>query len=327
MIARPASACGASSPPSYAVDELAPQGVGVPVNAPVQVTLRVEETESGFDASIGPSLVLTPTGSDLAVDLRPVGAAPGLTWVPLSSLEPQTSYTARFDSGNAGVAETSWEFTTGSAAREPLSLDGRLEISLEAGTMVVPECGPCGNDCVDGDEVAVVRARVKLPRARGGFAPRRAWLWLTDDRPYDFSEPSKGTPEPYRGTNVSLGTSVLLDDETETLVVVPEEDAAYRPCFALQASDARDDRAEAPSVCLDPFPAPDSPSSVGGEAGAGATGAPSTPAARASSSCRFGVSPTGGHGAVILVALALGAARSRQRRSRAKPNGNSPKPS
>jgi MYXO-CTERM domain-containing protein len=146
---------------------------------------------------------------------------------------------------------TPWTFTTGSEQVPTLSLEGELSVTFEAGEdPAIGDCTSCG--CLpSGEMLQVTKARVRLPRAVGGFEPRRGQLFLTDDVPESFSTPSKGDPEP-PAHNVSLGGFAVLtgDAGQEILITVPDESTPYVPCFAFQAFDARDDRATAEPLCL-----------------------------------------------------------------------------
>lgn len=325
-------ACGPLPPPYYVVDQQSPRGSEVPLNAPLQVSLQ--EHEQAGDPGVlplNPTLSLVRTGSDTPLDLSVVSYAPRLAWAPKTLLEPHTSYTASLTLGYEGVPATSWEFTTGGGMAESLSLDGELSVTLEGGTRPIEQCGPCGNDCTAQGERAAILARIKLPRARGGFAPRAAWVWLTDEKPYDFSRVDKGGPEPYHGSNVSIGSMVELGDdeaspggEAQILLEVPQEQTPYRPCFAMSASDARGDEVVAEPVCLGPFPEAARPSTgdAGAGAGAGAAGGPGAPndagarESRTSSACSNGPSPVGAHHTATITALFLGwALRRRAQRS------------
>src|SRR5205085_11134414 len=142
---------------------------------------------------------------------------PRLTWIPIESLEPETTYEAHFNSGYEGVPDTIWTFTTGRESAPPLSLEGHLEVTFEPGTDTVQTCpppNPCGYDeasCTS-QIVQVTKPRVKIPRAIGGFPGRTGDVWPTDDMPYDFSPTSKTAPPPYAGLYVSVVGRVDLDD-------------------------------------------------------------------------------------------------------------------
>lgn len=257
-----ARACGASPTPFYVVASQAPDGDATPLNAPLVVLLR-EEPSIPEGPQLAASLTLTKEGADETVALRALGYGLEQAWIPVEQLEPETTYAARFNTGYEGIPDTSWTFTTGSEAAPALSLEGALEATLEQGMGVFQSCPPtaCPCGCTGADSAAsctsydipVTRARVKIPRAADGFAGRRGTLYVTDDKPYDVTPPSKTAPEPYTGLNVSISQFVDLDDPSVTEVVIdlPEENVDYRPCFAFSARDARGDQATIQSLCLD----------------------------------------------------------------------------
>lgn len=260
-----AQACGASPEPVYVVDTAGPTSTDTPLNAPLFVYLREEPTASPGQP-LAPSLTLTIEGSEETMAVESRGYGPELVWVPVETLDPETTYEAHFNPGYEGAPDTIWTFTTGNGTQTALSLEGRLEVTLEQGAQMVWQCPknacPCG--CSEAAmatactsvEVPVTNARVRLPRTVDGFSKRVGTVVLTDDQPYDFSIPTKGGPEPYWGNNVSSSHYVDLDtDVTELLIPLPEGETAYRPCFAFAAGDARGDQA-VQSLCLDEtFPA------------------------------------------------------------------------
>ncbi|RYZ03418.1 MAG: hypothetical protein EOO73_27875 [Myxococcales bacterium] len=287
-----ALACGATNEPFYVRSEQGPTGGDVPLNAPLVVELT-ESTDGPAEPHLSPRLTLVIQGSGEAVELGPAGSAPHLMWVPVESLSPSTTYEARFNSGYEGEPDHSWEFTTGRERQAPLSLEGKLEVTLETAMEPSIVCPPnrcvCNvNDCLaacrSGAPTPVTRARVKLPRALSGFGRRAATVWLTDGTPYDFAESTKGGPdsEPHE---VSLGEYATFDDDgnaQDVRITVPEEAAPYRPCFALRVSDDRGDSVE-DSLCLsEAFPLADEPAPATGQEEAQE---PST----TSSACSFGI--------------------------------------
>jgi hypothetical protein len=288
-----ALACGEASPLYYEVNAKAPIGVGAPLNAPIVVKLSGSPVDVSSPAVVNtPSLTLTKAGAAAALDVKPVGFPAAPIWVPVALLEPTTSYEAHFNSGYAGVPDTTWPFTTGTESAPVFSLTGQLEVSLEPGTDMLLECiTNCGFPCTNKGEIKVTKARVKLPRASGGFAERSGTLWLTDDKPAEFFERSKTGPEPYRGNNVSLASYVNLEDPsvTELLVTVPSEALAYKPCFAFVASDARGDQASVEPLCLDATTVP-----IMNEGSAGSAGAPGNSAAGASTAGAAATNPNSG---------------------------------
>lgn len=253
-------ACGASAPPFYVVKEQAPTSAAAPLNTPLIVTL-IEDADGPVVESFNPTLTLTRGRADIGIELKALGAPPTLVWVPVEPLAPGTLYVAHFNPGYEGIPDSTWSFTTGTESTPPLSLEGELEVTLESAVEFVPTspCIPgCGNagDCAGAgtsEFVNVTKARVKIPRAVDGFAQRTGAVWLTDDKPYDFSPISKTGPLPYEGTNVSILSFADLDDPsvTEVLITLPEEQTPYEPCFAFAASDARGDRAISKPLCLD----------------------------------------------------------------------------
>ncbi len=260
-----ALACGASAPPYYVVEQQAPTGASAPINVPIVVTLRIDPN-GPVGENFSPALSLTKAGSDVLVQLKPLGGLSTLTWVPVQPLEPDTTYEAHFNPGYEGIPDTIWPFTTATKAAPTLSLDGQLQVSLESAVESVATCPctpGCGNqgDCAgacSNQLVNVTKARVVFPRALYGFAERAGAVWLTDDKPYEFFPFSKTGPKPYQGNNVSTVAYADLDDPdvTEVLITLPEGEAPYKPCFAFDATDARGDQATAQPLCLDElFPA------------------------------------------------------------------------
>jgi MYXO-CTERM domain-containing protein len=231
------------------------------------VHLREDPTASpGQEAT--PTLTLTIEGTDEALAVKPPGAPPDEVWVPVEPLEPETTYEAHYNLGYEGAPDTIWTFTTGTETQPALSLEGKLEVTLEQGTQTVLQCpkDACICGCSEEEraaactelEVPVTNARVKLPRAVGGFSTRGGVVVLTDDKPYEFFRFTKDGPEPYLGLAVSSPHQVDLDDPdvTEVLIPLPEAETAYRPCFAFLAADARRDEATAQPLCLEEsFPA------------------------------------------------------------------------
>jgi len=254
-----ALACGASAPPFYVVKQQSPVSAATPLNTPLVVTV-IEDADGPVVDSFNPSLTLTKADSDLAIELKALGGLTTLSWVPLDALEPETTYEAHFNPGYEGIPDTIWTFTTGTESTPALSLEGKLEVTLEPGSTTVytcpntlNPCGPSDNTGCPSQVVEVTQARVKIPRAVSGFPERLGTVTLTDDLPFDFSPPSKTGPEPYRGQNVSVTQYVNLDDPSlsEVLITLPDEAAPYKPCFAFAASDARGDQAIAEPLCLD----------------------------------------------------------------------------
>lgn len=259
-----AAACGATAPPFYIVQEQAPTSTTAPLNTPLVVTL-VPDTSGPVAESFNPTLTLMRGGSADSIELKSLGGLLTLTWVPVAPLDAETSYEAHFNPGYEGIPDTIWTFTTGTESTPPLSLEGALEVTLESGTDTVLQCpagaqSKCGPDTAAGCkdvEIEVTKARVKIPRATGGFAARSGALWLTDDLPYDFSRETKSVPPPYQGKNVSLAQYADLDDANvvDVLITLPTEEVAYQPCFAFAASDGRGDEAFSEPLCLDqPIP-------------------------------------------------------------------------
>lgn len=254
-----ALACGATAPPFYVVTEQAPTSAAAPLNTPIVVTLG-ESADGPVVEGFNPSLTLTKAGSDIAIALKSLGGPPNLAWVPLESLEPETTYEAHFNPGYEGIPDTIWPFTTGKESTPALSLEGELEVTFEAGTETFYSCPTTLNTCGTNDkadctrqDVEVTKARVKLPRALDGFAKRSGVLWLTDDMPFDFSPGSKTAPPPYQGRNVSRVHYADLDGPSvvDVLITVPSQEEAYQPCFAFAASDARGDQATSAPLCVD----------------------------------------------------------------------------
>lgn len=319
-----AQACGASPEPVYVVDTAGPTSTDTPLNAPLFVYLREEPTASPGQA-LAPSLTLTIEGSDETMAVESRGYGPELVWVPVETLEPETTYEAHFNPGYEGVPDTIWTFTTGTETQTVLSLEGKLEVTLEGGTQTVWQCPqnacPCG--CSEAEmaaacttvEVPVTNARVKLPRTVDGFSKRVGTVVLTDDQPYDFSIPTKGASEPYWGNNVSSSHYVDLDDAdvTELLIPLPEGETAYRPCFAFAAGDARGDQA-VQSLCLDEtFPAAtDEPAATPDPKGDGLANDQIKPKST-SEGCSLSRAPAGSGGWLALVGL-LSALQRRRRR-------------
>ena len=142
-----ARACGPSPEPVYAVDKAEPSGVNTPINAPLLVHLREEPTAPALEQFV-PNLTLTKQGSDEAVELKSLGYGAEQAWLPLSELDPETTYEAHFNPGYEGAPDTIWTFTTSAEAWPTLALEGQLEVTIEEGTQTVLQCPndacPCG---------------------------------------------------------------------------------------------------------------------------------------------------------------------------------------
>lgn len=308
-----ALACGEADEPYYVVSEQLPSGDGVPLNAPLIVDL--EESANGpAEPHLSPSLTLTVDGSDDALELKAVGREPHLVWVPTQPLAPNTNYEAHFNPGYEGLPDSIWNFTTGDETTPPIALEGELSATLERGIDPTFECPKCFGDCTQTGQRDVTHALVTLPRVKDGFVGYSGQLWLTDNTPYDFSEPTKGESGPNLGHVVSLEATVSFDDDGKPLLPVqmtlPEEDEAYRPCFALRVFDERGDTAIAESFCLaetfprsspDSNPVDDEPVLTDHESST-------------SAGCSFGVASTSDSSAAFAL-LGL-AALTRRRRSR-----------
>lgn len=255
LVARstPALACGASNPPYYVVSDQAPSGEDVPLNAPLLVELA-ESADGPVYPEISPSLVLTLEGEGEAVPLVAVSRVPHLAWVPSSRLQPGKTYEAHYNPGYEGHPDSIWQFTTGDSVKPAITLEGSLQATLEPGSDPILECSTCGSDCVEKGRRPVTQARLRLPRVASGFDPRRGELWLTDDSAFTFPAPDQDSAPSTEGHTLALVTSVTFDAEgyptSDILVTLPEEDAPYRPCFALRVTDGRGDRATAEPLCL-----------------------------------------------------------------------------
>jgi hypothetical protein len=320
-----ARACGAAPTPWYTIDRQAPLGEGVLLDAVLSVEML--ETASPSEASLLlPTLELSVAGANATTEVLPRerGTTNRLTFVPPKALLPLTTYHASFHTGQTLVSggeapaqptSVTWEFTTGEDSSEPLTLDGKLAVSLEPGQDPVYTCGnDCGTDCVESSHVAVTKARVTLPLVTGGV-PGKFFGTLT-----------------LTGENVSLERPVELTPgkAAEVLITLPQEEQPYTPCFAFEVSDDRGSSAKAKELCLDDtFP---STQGAGGEGGAGpvspgpdtsATGGSvhtpndlgwgdDTVEPKKSSSCSLTGAPRGSAWPIALAALLL----SRRRRSR-----------
>jgi len=301
----PVLACGATAPPYYVVDQLAPGAADVPLNAPIQVTLK-EGADGPVVNALEPTLSLTKLGDEQAVALKPLLGAPTLAWLPLQPLAPSTTYEAHYNPGYEGQPDTIWQFTTGSGTAPELALQGKLSVTLEAGTDPTYErINDCGSGVQTGT-AAVTKARVRLPHAVAGFAGRFGELHVTDERAFDFSTPAKSAPDANEGHLVSLSAYADLESDDEIVLTLPEEAQPYHPCFAFRATDARADEALTEPLCLDQlFPAAETkiepePSNSVDDQG------------RASSSCSFSA-PAGGGSGGFAVALLVGALLRRRR--------------
>jgi MYXO-CTERM domain-containing protein len=262
-----ARACGETPRPAYVVDTVGPTSADAPLNTPLFIHLR-EDPTALTDQEVTPTLTLTIEGTDEALAVNPPGAPPDEVWIPALPLEPRTTYEAHYHPGYEGAPDTVWTFTTGTETQPAFSLEGKLEVTLEPGTQTVFQCpkDACICGCSQEEqaaictemEVPVTNARVKLPRAVGGFSARGGVVALTDDEPEDFSDITKAhEPEPHVFAVTSYQQVDLDDpDVTEVLIPLPEAEKPYRPCFAMLANDARRDIALAEPLCLDePFPA------------------------------------------------------------------------
>lgn len=261
-----ARACGATPTPAYVVDTVGPMSADAPLNTPLFIHLR-EDPTGATDQDVTTALTLTIQGTDKTVALKPPGAPPDEVWVPVEPLEPETTYEARYSPGFEGEPDTVWTFTTGTETQPTFSLEGKFEVTLEPGIQTVVQCpqDACICGCSEEEqaaacteiEVPVTNARVKLPRAVGGFSTRGGVVALTNDEPKSFSDITKHEPDPHLFAVTSY-QQVDLDDPdiTEVLIPLPDAEAPYRPCFAMLANDARGDIAVAEPLCLEEsFPA------------------------------------------------------------------------
>lgn len=342
---RPAEACGALPEPWYTVDKQTPLGEGVLLDAPIVVELKETQVNTTEATIADFQLQLQVVGADVSTTLSPrwSGGRNRVVFVPSRPLNPQSTYRAVFSTGQTLLdgsegpvpAGATWEFTTGTAHSEPLALDGELQVSLEAGLDPTYTCTDtsCGPLCNESGKVSVTKARVKLPRLSGGVPGRFfGTVALTSDTPYDFTPPSKGSPEP-ESPVVSLQQPVeyVNGEAMSALITLPSEDAPYTPCFALQVSDDRGNSVVAKSLCLDDtFPSTMNAGAGGGSGAAGHSGLGNdgTPTAghypdlvddtvkpKTSSSCSFTHSPRGSLWPLALAALLF----SRRRRSKTAP--------
>lgn len=302
-----ALACGASAPPYYVVASQLPTGEGAPLNTPLVVELTESADGPVYDA-INPTLTLSVKGNDEALEVKAVGAASRLSWVPVEPLEPSTEYEAHVNLGYEGHADTIWTFTTGDVTAPSLALEGELEATLEAGREPILQCDRCGGPCTDtGEEREVTWANLTLPRVKDGFSGRRGEVWLTDDTPYSFTSDEKPAASETDTHLVSLSTFVLFDDDgkpTQNVrLTLPEEAEPYHPCFVLRVFDDRGDTAISEPLCLEAsFPTVDPEPVV------------TDRESNTSSGCSFGVnSPTGASS--LLAALGFVALLRRRRAS------------
>jgi MYXO-CTERM domain-containing protein len=262
-----ARACGATPQPAYVVDTVGPTSADAPLNTPLFVYLR-EDPAAPTDQEVTPTLTLTIQGTDKTVALKPPGAPPDQVWVPVEPLESETTYEARYSAGFEGEPDTVWTFTTGTETQPTFSFEGKFEVTIEPGIQTVVQCpkDACICGCSEEEqaakctevEVPVTNARLKLPRAIGGFSKRGGVVVLTNDQPDDFSDITKQEETEPHVFAVASNQQVDLDDPdvTEVIIPLPEAETPYRPCFAMLANDARGDIALAEPLCLDEtFPA------------------------------------------------------------------------
>jgi MYXO-CTERM domain-containing protein len=327
----PAAACGASPPPHYAVAGEFPASGSAPLNAPLLIAL-VDLRDGVQTTPFVPQLVLTEAGSQAPIAVGPANSflsPTELSFVPQQPLSPTTKYRATFDAGQSLDGSTapgasgsvSWEFTTGEALVPTLALDGALQVTLEAGEDPIQDCGLCGG-CVETGKLPVTKARVVLPKLVGGFAgvdtAVQGKLVLTNDAPADLPEL---TPNPTSHSLVRSERAVALSatGPSFTLISLPVEEVAYRPCFAFSVTDARGDVALAQPICLpDAFPNTDVTPAAGGAA-AGDEPAPASDTAappRTSKGCSATPSPSGSVSSLASLLALLGGAASRRRRSK-----------
>jgi hypothetical protein len=174
----------ACSEPSYTYDiaGFGPDSAQVELNAPL--LLRTVENDGEWDPDrsdeLDPSLELRVLGSETPLEvLKPSHFGSTLSFLPTNQLLPNTTYSvsARLVADLTAAVESekiSWQFTTGTAIREPLELKGAWQVSFEQGRDEQFECtndfGSCGGNCEAIGEVAVTKARITLPSVHGGFS-------------------------------------------------------------------------------------------------------------------------------------------------------------
>jgi MYXO-CTERM domain-containing protein len=323
----------ACSEPYYTYDirSFGPDSEQVELNAPLLLTTVENDGEWDPDRTgeLEPSLELRVLGSDAPLEvLRPTHFGSTLSFLPTNELAPNTTYSvsARLVADLATATESekvSWQFTTGTAIREPMQLKGAWQVSFEHGRDEQFECttefGSCGGDCEPIGDVAVTKARITLPSVHGGFSKE----YLSATVAIFADEPA---------VDGALGLTGLDIDEGkpgELLVTMPLlGGSSYKPCFQFEATDARNERSMS-VYCVDeafpepaddrnplepkpqPKPDPMNPPNSGGDTTPGNELGAQDGASRTSSSC----STSGGsHGFGSALGLLVGLAAISRRR-------------
>ena len=150
-----------------------------------------------------------------------------------------------------GPTSTTFIVETGADTATPLVLAGPLRVQLEAFNADIIQC-PCGGPCNKVGQRRALRARIAVPAVTGGvdFDGYRGWLHLTDDQAATFNGAGEGM---HGSGNVNLPywmADVRPGAETEVVQEIPDEDAPYAPCFALNLWDPAGHAVQADPVCL-----------------------------------------------------------------------------
>ncbi len=259
-ILRSATGAACSEPYyTYDVGSFGPDSGQVELNAPLLLTTIENDDEWDPDRTgeLDPKLELRVLGSDTPLEvLEPTHFGSTLSFIPTKALAPNTTYSvsARLVADLVSAVESekvSWQFTTGTAIREPMQLKGDWQVSFEHGRDEQFECttefGSCGGDCQPIGDVAVTKARITLPSAHGGFSNEylSATLAILPDEPA------------VDGALVVTGVDIEGGKPSELMVTMPLlGGSSYKPCFQFEATDARNERAMSVYCVDEAFPQP-----------------------------------------------------------------------
>lgn len=259
-------ACGAS-PNEYFTFEAgaatpADGASGVPRNGAVLLEGTAWVNDPPGPLMLAVTVVEQATGSEVSGQALNWSYDPAVVaWSPLEPLKSETAYalTAKIEEAEStppegvdGATSLTMAFTTGTSLTPDLALDGSIAAELEPYEADVEECTAMCAPCTVVGKRSALGARISLPAVSGGFESGgyRAWLWLSDETPRQFEGPGDGFSG---GEMVGMGESLAVEpgEHASVFIEIPEEDAAYRPCFAYNVWDAAGRNVVAESLCLE----------------------------------------------------------------------------
>jgi hypothetical protein len=264
----PSEAC-TLAPSMFAIGDVTPSSQGAAeLNAPLVVTFDNQGIfpDSHQSSFLQPAFALRAKATGTLVELgepRMVGGYLGsdtaYAVVPTAQLEPNTSYELSVETGQTpaptidGAISLTASFTTGAELRPPLSIDGELSVSFEAGTRPHMECNPsstCDSGCVQKGVEEATLARLQIPPISGGFSEEFGYVsvMVTERVPYvEGSIPIEG-----EALQAFRYEAFEPNQAGELVMPLPErrDGGNYPPCFTLTVVDARGDR-QTKSLCTE----------------------------------------------------------------------------